>query len=90
MGRAESKLTRRKTTLFIMTTYYMPIFGVSPFSSYKTTLKQQLNGEKVRCRILFCIWLGCFFWTPKQYNTTAQRKAEKVAHISYFTVSLLF
>ena len=37
---------RLKRTLFIMTKHNMPIFGVSPFLSYKTTLKQQLNGDK--------------------------------------------
>ena len=38
---------RLKRTLFIMTEHNMWIFGVSPFSSYKTTLKQQSNGEKL-------------------------------------------
>ena len=37
---------RFKRTLFIRTKYNMRIFGVIPLSSYKTTLQQQLNGEK--------------------------------------------
>ena len=32
--------------LFIRTKHGMWIFGVIPLSSYKTTLKQQLNGEQ--------------------------------------------
>ena len=32
--------------LFNMTKHSMRIFGVSPFSSYEITLKQQINGQK--------------------------------------------
>ena len=39
---------RLKRTLFIMTKHSRRSFGVSPYSvsSYKTTFRQQLNGEK--------------------------------------------
>ena len=35
----------------------MQSFGITPFSSYKITVKQQLNGEKMRCRIPICFFL---------------------------------
>ena len=44
--KTEKVKQRSKRTLFSRTKHDMPIFGASPFvSSYKTTLKQQLNDE---------------------------------------------
>ena len=67
----------------------LQIFGVTTLSSYKTTLKQQLNGEK-RCkkvmRFLFQIFfsLGCW-WNALIYSATTIWSAVCVLQSSYRT-----
>ena len=48
---------RFQRTLFIMTKHNMQIFWEAPFSSYKTTLKQQINSEKWYADFSFQIFL---------------------------------